>query len=240
MPPTRDSSSAHRFETVRKVRRYEQVADQIRRLISDGTLKTGDLLPPERELAVRLGVGRSSVRDAVRTLEVMGILEPRQGHGTVVRDPSADSLVVPLASVLTRKREMVVELLDVRRIIEPALGARAARNATDDEIAELEEILRRQERKMRRGEPAIEEDSQFHYALALAAGNSVLQRVLDVLMDLLRESRARSLQVPGRLERSYAGHRRILRAIKRRDAKAAEKAVKQHLSEIEAVLMRQL
>ncbi|TMB29037.1 MAG: FadR family transcriptional regulator, partial [Deltaproteobacteria bacterium] len=65
MPPTRDSSSAHRFETVRKVRRYEQVADQIRRLISEGTLKTGDLLPPERELAVRLGVGRSSVRDAV-------------------------------------------------------------------------------------------------------------------------------------------------------------------------------
>src|SRR5438445_791686 len=140
MPPTRDSSSAHRFETVRKVRRYEQVADQIRRLISEGTLQTGDLLPPERELAVRLGVGRSSVRDAVRTLEVMGILEPRQGHGTVVRDPSADSLVVPLASVLTRKREMVVELLDVRRIIEPALGARAARNATDDEIAELTEV----------------------------------------------------------------------------------------------------
>src|SRR2546425_6154300 len=69
MPPTRESSSAHRFETVRKVRRYEQVADQIRRLISDGTLKPGDLLPPERELAVRLGVGRSSVRDAVRTLE---------------------------------------------------------------------------------------------------------------------------------------------------------------------------
>ena len=240
MPPTRESSSAHQFETVRKIRRYEQVAEQIRRLISDGTLKPGDLLPPERDLAVKLGVGRSSVRDAVRTLEVMGILEPRQGHGTVVRDFSTDALVVPLASVLTRKREMVHELLDLRRIIEPALAARAARNASDDEIAELEEILRRQEQKLQRGEPAIEEDSQFHYALALAARNSVLQRVLDVLMDLLRESRTRSLQVPGRLERSYAGHRRILRAIKRRDAKAAEKAVKQHLSEIEAILMRQI
>jgi len=240
MPPPRDSSSARQFETVRKVRRYEQVAEQIRRLISDGALKPGDLLPPERDLAVRLGVGRSSVRDAVRTLEVMGILEPRQGHGTVVRDLSTDSLVVPLASVLTRKREMVAELLDVRRIIEPALAARAARNASEDEVAELAEILRRQEEKMRRGEPAIEEDSQFHYALALAARNSVLHRVLDVLMDLLRESRARSLQVPGRLERSYAGHRRILRAIKRRDPTAAEKAVKQHLSEIEAILMRQI
>src|SRR5207249_12011936 len=240
MPSSRASSIARGFETVRKVRRYEQVAEQIRRMISEGALKPGDLLPPERELVAKLGVGRSSNRDAVRTLEVMGILEPRQGHGTVVRDLSTDALVVPLASVLTRKREMVAELLDVRRILEPALAARAARNASDDEIAELEEILRRQEQKLQRGEPAIEEDSQFHYALALAARNSVLQRVLDVLMDLLRESRTRSLQVPGRLERSYAGHRRILRAIKRRDAKAAEKAVKQHLSEIEAILMRQI
>src|SRR3989442_15159833 len=176
MPPTRESSSAHRFETVRKAARYERVGDRIRRLISDGPLKPGDLLPPERELAVRLGVGRSSVRDAVRTLEVMGILEPRQGHGTVVRDLSTDSLVVPLASVLTRKREMVAELLDVRRIIEPALAARAARNVSDEEIAELEEILRRQEEKLQRGEPAVEEDSQFHYALALAPPKSVLRR----------------------------------------------------------------
>src|SRR5438445_6392654 len=165
MPPTRDSSSAHRFETVRKVRRYEQVADQIRRLISNGTLKTGDLLPPERELAVRLGVGRSSVRDAVRTLEVMGILEPRQGHGTVVRDLSADSLVVPLASVLVRKRELVAELLDVRRILEPALAARAAKNATVEEVMELEDILRRQAEKMKRGESTVEEDSEFHYTI---------------------------------------------------------------------------
>src|SRR6266566_737104 len=162
MPPPRDSSSAHRFEMVRKVRRYEQVAEQIRRLISDGALKPGDLLPPERDLAVRLGVGRSSVRDAVRTLEVMGILEPRQGHGTVVRDLSTESLVVPLASVLTRKREMVVELLDVRRILEPALAARAARNATAEEIAEMGRILERHEAKLRRGEQAMDEDGEFH------------------------------------------------------------------------------
>src|SRR5213595_1136292 len=165
MPPPRDSSSAHQFETVRKVRRYEQVAEQIRRLISEGALKPGDLLPPERDLAVRLGVGRSSVRDAVRTLEVMGILEPRQGHGTVVRDLSADSLVVPLASVLVRKRELVAELLDVRRILEPALAARAAKNATVEEVMELEDILRRQAEKMKRGESTVEEDSEFHYTI---------------------------------------------------------------------------
>ena len=228
------------FETVRKVRRYEQVAEQIRRLITEGTLKPGDLLPPERELAQRLGVSRSSIRDAVRTLEVMGIVEPRQGHGTVVRDLSADSLIIPLASVLTRKRELVSELLDVRRMIEPSLAARAAKNATPDEIARMEDILRRHGEKLRDGVSTMEEDSEFHYAIALAARNSVVLKVLDVLMDLLVESRSRSLQVPGRPERSYKGHQAILRAIQRRDAKAAEKAVCKHLEEIEKIVMQKL
>ncbi len=240
MTAHRDSTSTAGFEAVRKVRRYEQVAEQIRRLISSGALKPGDLLPPERELAEKLGVGRSSIRDAVRTLEVMGILEPRQGHGTVVRDLNADALVVPLASVLQHRRDLVSELLDVRRMIEPGLAARAAKNATAEEIAHMEDVIRRHEAKLRRGESAVDEDTQFHYAIALAARNSVVLRVLDVLMDLLRESRSRSLQVPGRPRRSFDGHRRILRAIQRRDAKGAETAVRKHLQEIEEIVMRQL
>ena len=93
---------------------------------------------------------------------------------------------------------------------------------------------------MRRGEPTIDEDSEFHYAIALAARNSVVLKVIDLLMDLLRESRTRSLQVPGRLERSVAGHRRILRALQRRDPNAAEAAVRKHLKEIEEIVLRQL
>jgi GntR family transcriptional repressor for pyruvate dehydrogenase complex len=228
------------FHAVRTGRRYEQVAEQIQRLIASGALSPGDRLPPERELAAKFGVGRSSLRDAIRTLEVMGIVESRHGSGTVVRDLSTDALVVPLASVLAHKRELVAELLDVRRMIEPALAARAAANATEEELSRLEDILRRQAEKVRRGEPSIEEDSEFHYAIALAARNSVVLRVLDVLMDLLRESRSRSLQVKGRPDRSFAGHRRILRAIKRRDGPAAEAAVRKHLKEIEEVVTRQL
>lgn len=239
MPNPRRAPATVEFEAVRKERRYEQVAEQIQKLIAEGALKPGDRLPAERDLAIRFGVARSTIRDAVRTLEVMGILEPRQGAGTVVRDLSADSLVVPLATVLVRKRELVEELLDVRRILEPALAARAAKYATVEEVMELEDILRRQREKMRRGEPAIEEDSEFHYAIGRAARNSVVLKVLDVLMDLLRESRAKSLQAPGRPQRSYAGHQRVLRAIKRRDPDAAEKAVRKHLEEIESIVMRQ-
>lgn len=238
----RNSSSGPvpEFQAVRKGRRYEQVAEQIQRLIATGALKTGDRLPAERELAAKFGVGRSSLRDAIRTLEVMGIVESMHGAGTVIRELSTDALVVPLSSVLLRRREMVAELLDVRRMLEPGLAARAARNATAQEIAQLEAILKQQADRVRKGEPAVEEDSAFHYGIAVAARNGVVLKVLDVLMDLLRESRARSLQVPGRGERSLAAHQRILRAIKRHDPKAASAAVHRHLKEVEAIVMRKL
>ncbi len=226
------------FQVVRKTRRYQQVAEQIHRLVESRVLKAGDRLPPERELAEKFGVSRSSIRDAIRTLEAMGIAESHHGKGTVVRDRSDDSVAVPLTSVLVRKRHLVAELLDVRWMIEPALAARAAANATKEEIQRLEDILRRQKEKMRAGEDTIEEDSEFHYVIALAAGNSVVLKILDVLMDLLRESRARSLQVPGRQEHSYAGHLRILRAIKRRDGAAAGSAARQHLREIKEIVMQ--
>lgn len=225
---------------VRKTRVFEGVARQIQRLIADGALSPGDMLPPERELAERFAVSRGSVRDAIRTLEIVGLVAARQGEGTVVADVSPEAMAAPLASVLVRKRELLAELLEVRKIIEPALAARAARRATDQDVARLEEILRRQRARMVRGESTVEEDSEFHSVLAHAARNSVILKVLDVLMDLLRETRARSLQVEGRLQRSFAGHRRVLEAIRRRDPDAAERAVRRHLEEIESIVMEKL
>jgi GntR family transcriptional repressor for pyruvate dehydrogenase complex len=225
---------------VRRTRVYEGVAKQLQQLIEEGLLKPGDMLPPERELAERFGVSRSSVRDAIRTLELVGMVEARQGEGTVVADASPDALVVPLAHILLRKREMVGELLEVRRMIEPPLAARAAANAKPEDIAQLDDILRRQQEKTRRGEATVEEDSEFHYAIALAAGNSVVRRVVDVLMDLLRESRVRSLQVRGRPEKSLGGHRRIVEAIRRGDAASAETAMRRHLEEIGKVVLKKL
>jgi GntR family transcriptional repressor for pyruvate dehydrogenase complex len=228
------------FTAVKRTRLFEGVAEQIQRLIVDGALKPGDLLPPERELAERFAVSRSSVRDAIRTLEFVGLVVPRQGEGTVVADVSPEAVVMPIASVLMRKRELIEELLDIRKMIEPALAARAALRASREEIARLEDIFRRQREKTQRGEPAVEEDAEFHYQVALAAKNGVVRRVIDVLMRLLRETRARSLQTHGRPERSLAGHRRILEAIKRHDPKAAERAVRRHVEEIEAIVLKKL
>lgn len=228
------------FTAVRRTRLFEGVAQQIQRLIVDGALKPGDKLPPERELAARFAVSRGSVRDAIRTLELVGLVVPRQGEGTVVADVSPEAVVMPIASVLGRKRELIAELLDIRKMIEPALAARAAVHATPEEIARLEDLLRRQREKIVRGEPAVEEDTEFHYVIALAAKNGVVRRVIDVLMRLLRETRARSLQTHGRPQRSLAGHKRILEAIKRRDPEAAERAVRQHVEQIEEIVLKKL
>jgi GntR family transcriptional repressor for pyruvate dehydrogenase complex len=86
----------------------------------------------------------------------------------------------------------------------------------------------------------IEEDNEFHYSIALAADNAVVLRIVDVLMDLLQETRERSLQTGGRPEKSLAGHRRILSALKRRDSAASDKAMRQHLREIEDIVLRKL
>lgn len=227
------------FEALRRSKLYEQVAGKLEHLIVH-ELKPGDMLPPERELAAMFKVSRSSIRDAVRRLEAMGLVQPRQGAGTVVGDFSAASLASNLTSVLLQKRRLVGELLEVRQIMEPPLAARAATHSTPEALAKLEAILRRQEEKVRRGELTIEEDSEFHYAIVQAADNSVILKIMDVLMDLLRETRERSLQVEGRLEKSYAGHVRILAALKRRDAAATEKAMRHHLQDIKTIVFKQL
>jgi len=224
------------FEVIRKNKVYEEVAKQIERLILK-KLKPGDKLPSERELAELLQVSRSSIRDAIRSLELVGLVEPRQGTGTIVREVSAETWVNPIANALERRKELVTELLDFRKMLEPPLAARAATHASVEEVSEMEDILKRQEEKLSQGDAAIAEDSEFHYNIALASGNTVVLKVIDTLMDLLRDTRERSLQVAGRSQKSLAGHRRILAAIKRHDAEAAKAAMRRHIEDVEEIVL---
>lgn len=233
-----ESPARIEFEAVPRGKVYQAVAKQLERRITE-ELKPGDFLPPERELVKMLGVSRSSVRDAIRSLELMGLLEPRQGVGTVVCGTGATH-ANSLASTLAEKRKMIEELLEVREVLEPGLARRAARNAAPDEIANMEDILERQEAKVRSGELGIDEDSEFHYSIAVASHNSTILKVMDVLMDLLRETRERSLEVGGRQEKSLAGHRRILSALKHGDAEGAEAAMHQHLKEVGTIVLKNL
>jgi GntR family transcriptional repressor for pyruvate dehydrogenase complex len=226
------------FEAIPRNKVYQEVAKRLERHIAE-ELKPGDRLPSERELVRMLCVSRGSVRDAIRTLEVMGLLEPRQGIGTVVCIPGSGP-ASPLTSALREKRKMIAELLDVRKMLEPPLAGRAALHASSDEISDMQDILLRQEAKQSQGDLGIEEDSEVHYSIALASSNTVVLKVVDVLMDLLRETRERSLQGEGRQAKSLAAHHRILSAVKRGDAAAAEAAMRRHLQEIENIVLKKL
>jgi len=221
---------------IRKTRLAEEIADRIRALILDGTLPTGAPLPGERQLAERFGVSRGSIRDAFRMLETIGLLEMRHGQGTFPRELSVDRLVTPLASVLTHRRDLESELMDVRRMFEPAIARVAATRIGDADLAGLRRILQAQHRKLKSRHSAIEEDTAFHAALARATGNTVVVRIMETLNDLLLQSRKRALQQKNRPERSLAGHEAVVAALERRDADAAASAMLDHINQIAELL----
>lgn len=215
-------------QPVRRDRLYQGIVAQIEGLLERGELKPGDQLPAERQLAEQLRVSRASVREALRSLELLGIVQTRAGGGTFVRRAQPDDLARPLTSLISRGHELK-DVIDVRGLVEPAVAERAARNVTDDELAELRDIVAAQERKVSAGEPYVDEDTRFHEVIGSAARNELLVTVLSVIWDVLRASREEWLQTERRAHESLEAHRRILGALERHDPAAARDAAAEHI-----------
>jgi len=226
------SSEARLIEPIKKKRVAEEVADRIRTLILDGTFPQGQPLPSERVLTERFGVSRGSIRDAFRTLETIGLIETRHGRGTFPRELTVDRLVAPLASMMTFQHDLQDELLDVRRMFEPAVARVAATRATDEDFADLQRILDAQHRKLKKGQSAIVEDTKFHAALARSTRNRVIVSLMATLNDLLVESRKLTLRQKGRPAKSVEGHEAVVAALRRRDADGAARAMSNHIDQI--------
>lgn len=224
------------IEPIRKTRVAEEIADRIRVLILDGTFPAGRPLPAERPLAERFGVSRGSIRDAFRTLETIGLLVTRHGQGTFPQELDVDRLVAPLASVLSYRHDLQDELLDVRRMFEPAVARAAAMRVTDADLADLRRIVDAQRRKLKNGRSALIEDTAFHAALARATRNRVVVSIMATLNDLLVESRKRTLKQKGRPRRSVLGHEAVVQALRRRDPDAAGEAMRAHIDQIADLL----
>lgn len=224
------------FKPVKKTRVYEEIVVKVKHMIEKGRLHYGDQLPSERELAELFKVSRSSVREALRSLETQGYLESRQGDGTYIARQPVESLVNPLATVIFTEKDGQMELFEMRRLIEPQLAYLAAERATPEEIVMLGKALELQEAAFAKGESGTEVDKTFHYILAKAARNKVILRIIDNVMDLLAESRDKYLQVEGRPEKSLARHREILNAIRSGDRELAAQVMLEHLEDIELCL----
>jgi len=235
--PKRGGERAVEIAPIKSTRIYEEIVRQVKQMITEGRLKSGDQLPPERDLAEKFVVSRTSVREALRALESLGLIEIRPGEGTFVREVSIDALVGPLALLLTSHREAIVELFEARRLLEPALAALAAARATRDEIQEMERILEEQAKEIAAGKTGLAQDAAFHTAIGAAAHNRAITRIAHAIMDLLTQSREESLNTPGRPTRSHQDHRRILTAITARDERAARQAMLDHVAAVEVLVL---
>jgi GntR family transcriptional repressor for pyruvate dehydrogenase complex len=230
-----------RFEMLKAVEKrkaYEDIVKQIRDLIEAGKMKKGDQLPTERELTETFKVSRATVREAIRTLESLRLVESRQGNGTYVLASSEEALLQPLTAALFHEKDDLIDIFYIRRVIEPYVAQLAAENATRQEIRELEEIIQKQEQDLGNGKNIIDSDSAFHNLLARMAKKRVLQRLLLALVDLLAETREEYLQNDIRAKESLQGHQKVFSAIQRGDCAAARQAMVRHLEGVEALVFK--
>ncbi len=207
--------------------------DIVKRLVSlilEEALRPGDKLPSERELMVRLGVGRSSLREAVRTLAALGVIDVRVGSGMYVADGEASVLTMPLSWGLLMGERSAREVIEARRIVEIELAGLAAERATDAEVAAIAEKLALMRASLHDAEAFARYDIEFHLAVARAGHNRVLHHVLDTLRHVLR---AWFVEVfPRRPDRTepIRKHEPVLAAIQARDPAAARRAMAEHLA----------
>ncbi len=211
---------------------YRSVQERIKRYILEHDLQAGDPLPPETHLARTLGVSRSSVREAVKALESLGILETRPGKGLFVRPFSLDPILDNLAYSLLFDRDSVTELLEVREHLEVGLLPQAMRTLSPGQLELLRSLVRRMQEKAARGEPFPEEDRFFHRTLSEATGNRLLVKLLDVFWIVFLRLRNRTVRVDPAPQRTWEHHQRILAAIEAGDVAAAQQAMVAHFSDL--------
>jgi GntR family transcriptional regulator, transcriptional repressor for pyruvate dehydrogenase complex len=216
-----------------EVSAVETALHGLRTLIADGSLQPGDKLPSEGELSERLGVSRGSVREAIRTLSALGVVETRRGAGTYVGELRAADMIQTLTlTVGLLPLESILELFELRRVLEAHAVALSAARCDDATIAALGDLLDRLEASEDVDEQSAL-DHEFHMGIARLCGNESLVSMVSVLRS---RSRAYPVLTPETKRVSDAGHRAILRALTARDPVAASVAAAAHVTQSEVWL----
>jgi GntR family transcriptional repressor for pyruvate dehydrogenase complex len=214
-----------------RVKLADAVAHQLERLILEAEYKIGEKLPPERVLAENFGVGRSSMREALRMLEAGGLLRTDHGVGVFVVSNEKVALV-PSDLILTGKYS-VSDLFDARLALEGAGASLAAKNISRSQVANLRLIIERAASEGVTDHEFITLDGQLHQAITEAGGNQLLADLSKSIEHLFVVYSHRVIRLPGRRETSHAGHMLILEAVARGDRTGAEIAVANHLADVQ-------
>jgi len=224
------------------IRRSSPVAhdaiDTIKQMIVRGEIGPGQRLPAERELAVQLGVSRPSLREAIRALIALNILDSRHGEGTFVSSLEPELLSEPIDFLLQVNESALLALFEARRVLEAGVAALAAERATDLELSDLEDFVRIGRTKLQDAEAFIEHDIEFHERLRRAARSPILGSLLSSVATLSTVSRRQTAQSATIRTRALADHEAMVRVLKARDPAAAHTAMVQHLEHVRAALLQ--
>lgn len=211
----------------------DEAITKIKDMIMSGELSAGDRLPPEKELSENLGLSRSSLREAVKALEIIRVLDVRRGDGTYVTSLEPKLLTEAMTFVVDLHQDKsILEIFEVRRILEPAATGMAATNITDQQLAELEDVLHAVDEHTS-VEDLVAHDLIFHRLIAEAGGNSYLASVIDGLSSNTVRARIwRGLTEEKAITRTLDEHAAIIDALRQGDSKLAKALVTVHISGI--------
>jgi len=222
------------FKPIKPKKISEEIVEQIKALISQGQLKPGERVPSERDLAAMLGVSRPSVREAIMVLDAMGLVESRQGGGTYVRSLTEQSIADPLTGMVTNNTRLLCDLSEVRIGLESWSAYLAAQNATDEEIAEMDQLLEEMRRLAPTGGWPAEVDTRFHYAITNASHNTIQIHVLNTIHSLFKATIEVALfefyRREGYAQILLAQHEAIYGAISAHNPDLARQKMIEHLS----------
>lgn len=221
------------YKVVRTSRLYEQIVQQIEESVLNGTLKPGDQLPAERDLAQRLGVSRTAVREAVKTLREKGLVEAYSGRGTFITNGTSQAARQSFdLMVKVGQHESSPHLVELRLILEPGIAALAAEKAREEDLLNMREAIAVMDRSQEDPQAYIEADLDFHLALAEAAANPLILSLIDSIVGLLREQRIKIFNVEGGPQRGQYHHKRILAAVEQHDPQMASEVMRAHLQQV--------
>ncbi|AOR22505.1 FadR/GntR family transcriptional regulator [Clostridium taeniosporum] len=219
------------FTPIKTPKVYDQVIEQIKLKIKSGELKKGDKLPSEREMSESLCVSRTSVREAIKALEVIGLIESRQGAGNFIKTNFDNSLFEPLSVMFMLQESSLKEMYDLRKTLELECGRLASKNIKDNELEHLSAILDRMYQSETE-EESLELDIKFHYVIVKSARNVLLTNILEVISQLMdefiRTSRMQILHTDNSREILLSMHEDLVKALKFRDEKAIQSAMEKH------------
>lgn len=218
---------------INRVAISDELIARFKELIAKKVFVPGHRLPPERDLAEALAVSRPTLRQALRALQIMGVIKARQGSGSYLAESASDIMRVPLEFALALKNVAKTDLFETRRTLEVELASLAAERRTTQDLDALRRALREMEKTMGDPDAWCRTEPEFHLCIVRAARNGVMTTVMEMLSQMLLESRKETVRLLSDYSSSYLSHEKIYVEIEKQDSAAARRTMMEHFALIE-------